>query len=98
MKKLIAILLASALSLGLLAACGGNQNPQSSNDGSGSSSNSTPAPGQSSNPGAEKRLAFTWWGNQTRNERTQAILDLYSEQNPGVTFDPQFAEWGDYWN
>lgn len=42
-------------------------------------------------------MTFTWWGNQTRNERTQAALDLYSEQNPGVTFDTQPAEWNDYW-
>lgn len=28
---------------------------------------------------------------------TQAALDLYSEQNPGVTFDTQPAEWNDYW-
>lgn len=38
-----------------------------------------------------------WWGNQVRNERTQAALDLYSETN-GVKLDGQFAEWSDYWN
>jgi len=43
-------------------------------------------------------LIFTWWGNQTRNERTQAILDMYTEMNPNVKFDAQFAEWADYWN
>ena len=38
------------------------------------------------------------WGNQTRNERTQKILDMYSEENPGVTIDGQFSEFNDYWN
>ncbi len=42
-------------------------------------------------------LTFTWWGNQTRNERTQAALDLYTTNNPGITFDVQPAEWSDYW-
>jgi len=42
-------------------------------------------------------MVFSWWGNQTRNERTQSVLDLYSTQNPGVTFDTQPAEWSDYW-
>lgn len=42
-------------------------------------------------------LTFAWWGNQTRNERTQAALDLFSEQNVGVTFDTQPASWDDYW-
>ena len=40
---------------------------------------------------------MAWWGNQTRNERTQKIIDLYSEQNPGVTIDGQFSEFNDYW-
>lgn len=44
-----------------------------------------------------KQMVVAWWGNQTRNERTQAALDLYSEENPGVTFDPQFVAWDDYW-
>ena len=33
-----------------------------------------------------------------RNERTSKILEMYSEENPGVTFDGQFSEWNDYWN
>ena len=41
---------------------------------------------------------MAWWGNQTRNERTQKILDMYSEENPGVTIDGQFSEFNDYWN
>lgn len=71
------------MAVGMLAGCGG---------GTGSSGSTS-----ESSDGAVN-LTFTWWGNQTRNERTQAALDLYSEQNPGVTFDPQFAEWNDYWD
>lgn len=43
-------------------------------------------------------LSVAWWGNQTRNEVTQKVLDLYSEENANITFDGQFAEWADYWN
>ncbi len=46
---------------------------------------------------ADNQMTIAWWGNQTRNERTQAALDLYSEQNAGVTFDPQMNAWSDYW-
>ena len=46
---------------------------------------------------AESKLTVAWWGNQTRNERTQAALDLYSSQNEGVTFDVQMNAWNDYW-
>ena len=44
-----------------------------------------------------EEISIIWWGNQTRNERTQAALDLYSAGHEGVTFDPQFFVWNDYW-
>lgn len=47
---------------------------------------------------AESKLIVAWWGNQVRNERTQGVLDLYTTENPNITFDGQFAEWADYWN
>ncbi|QTQ14010.1 carbohydrate ABC transporter substrate-binding protein [Treponema parvum] len=46
----------------------------------------------------EAKLTMFWWGNQTRNERTQKILSMFEAENPGVKFDPQFAEWADYWS
>ncbi|MCD7957479.1 MAG: extracellular solute-binding protein [Lachnospiraceae bacterium] len=42
-------------------------------------------------------LTVSWWGNQTRNERTQTVLDMYSEET-GISLDGQFSEWADYWN
>ena len=56
------------------------------------------ASGENAASGDGSEMVVAWWGNQVRNERTQAILELYSEQNPGVTFDGQFSEWADYWN
>lgn len=98
-KKVLSVLLASAMVCGL-AACG-------SSDGGSTESSQASAPAASSSAATESSasgdaaqaaaMTFTWWGNQTRNERTQAALDLYSEQNPGVTFDTQPAEWSDYW-
>lgn len=85
MKKQLSFALAGVMALGMLAGCGGSK------DASGSGATTESSDGSVT-------LTFTWWGNQTRNERTQAALDLYSEQNPGVTFDPQFAEWNDYWD
>ncbi len=85
MKKQISLALAGIMAVGMLSACGSSQ-------GSGASTQSAETADGAVN------LTFTWWGNQTRNERTQAALDLYSEQNPGVTFDPQFAEYNDYWD
>ena len=44
------------------------------------------------------QMTVAWWGNQTRTDRTQAALDLYSAQNEGVTFDVQPGAWADYWS
>ena len=83
MKKKIALLMACTMAAASLAGCGG-----------GNSAKETTA---AAAPAGDVAMTMFWWGNQIRNERTQAALDLYSETN-GVTVDGQFAEWSDYWN
>ena len=92
MKKGLALVSALIMALSLVA-CGNS----SSSTPAPAASTTTPASSAASS-GDNAALAVIWWGNQARNERTQAALDLYAQQNPGVTFDAQFAEWGDYWN
>ena len=92
-KKIAAATMAGAMALSL-AACGGS-NTASASTAAGAATSEAAA---DSNASGEKKLTVTWWGNQTRNERTISTLNLDAEQNPGVTFDPQVAEWADYWN
>lgn len=77
-----------------LAGCSGGAKEEASADGAAK----TEAAGSEAAGSGEKSLTVAWWGNQVRNERTQAALDKYTELNPGVTLDGQFSEWGDYWN
>ncbi len=90
MNRQIALLLTAALTAGLTACSGSGGSAETAAGASGQESGA-----QSS---GSKELTVAWWGNQVRNERTQAILDLYASENPGVTFDGQFSEWNDYWN
>ncbi len=99
MRKKLALILAAAMAASLTA-CGG-----SSDSGQTTAAPAAPAATEAATTaaaadasGENKELVVAWWGNQVRNERTQAALDLYAEQNPGVTFDGQFSEWSDYWN
>ena len=92
-KKIAAATMAGAMALGL-AACGGSNTASASTAADAATSEAA----ADSNTSGEKKLTVTWWGNQTRNERTISTLNLYAEQNAGVTFDPQVAEWADYWN
>lgn len=42
-------------------------------------------------------LRMAWWGGAARHDKKNAIIDLYLEQNPEVTFNREFAEWSGYW-
>lgn len=48
--------------------------------------------------GEEINLRFTWWGSDTRQQRTQEIIDAFEEANPGVTISPEPGDWGGYWD
>lgn len=86
MKKICAWIMASAMAL-TMAGCGASVDASASSD--------AVKPEQTN---GTTNLSIIWWGNQVRNERTQAALDLYTEHNTDVAVDAQFAEWGDYWN
>lgn len=99
MKRKLALLLTAAMTAASLAACGSSPasgdtaaDTRAAEAGASEVAEST----DGSNSGSAN-LVMAWWGNQTRNERTQKIIDLYSEQNPGVAIDGQFSEFNDYW-
>lgn len=100
MKKKLALVLAASMAAASLAACGGGQAESTTAAAGGADTAAADGTTTAAAPaaGGETALTVAWWGNQTRNERTQAALDKYSELNPGVTFDGQFSEWSDYWN
>ena len=101
MKKKIALLMACAMTATALAGCGGGSSSTTDTTAAaaGETTAAAAADTQAAAP-AEGDIALTmcWWGNQVRNERTQAALDKYAELNPGTTIEGQFSEWSDYWN
>lgn len=49
--------------------------------------------------GAEPvKLRITWWGSQPRHEITQKVLDLYTKENPHVTFEAVPSGWDGYFD
>ncbi len=80
----------------LLTACSGG-----GGNGNGNSGNATDAPASTNGgqTGGSKTstLSIMWWGADARHEATQKALALYSEQNAGVTFKPEFMAWDAYW-
>lgn len=43
-------------------------------------------------------LTFSWWGGDVRHEYTQEMIDLFEEENPGITVDVRYHEWDGYWD
>ncbi|WP_055106021.1 ABC transporter substrate-binding protein [Paenibacillus ihumii] len=78
--QIVAVLLVCSL---LLAACGGGKG-----DNAGAAGD-TPA---ASNSASDKvKLRIMWWGSQPRHEATLKALELYTEKNPHVTFEPEYS-------
>jgi multiple sugar transport system substrate-binding protein len=94
------------LSLLMLSGCGGTAAPAASSSAAASSE----APAASSEAAASTEassaapsgnsgtLRVTWWGNQTRNDRTVAAIQLFESNNPGVMIEYEFTDWGGYWD
>lgn len=47
--------------------------------------------------GGGTTIRFSWWGNADRAAVTQQAIDLFESRNPGITVEPDFSEFADYW-
>jgi len=85
-RSTVAVALFSTAALGLAGCAGG----------------STPAAGDGGDPAAppkvEGEISIAWWGGDSRNAKTNAVIDMFEEQNAGVTTDRQSADFGAYWD
>jgi len=97
MKKTVAMLLAFVMLLGL-AACAGT----SSETGKKADETSNTEQEKTQQPAAEEHepvtLRFAWWGSQTRNDQTLAVVDLFEETYPWITVECEYVGWADYWD
>ncbi len=89
-KKQLAALLTTAMLAASLTACNSSKPAEtapsettavSQSQGQTASEETTAAPSSE-----EITLSVAWWGGDTRNERVEKTLSLYTEQHPNVTF------------
>lgn len=98
MKKLVSLFLTGAMVFGLTA-CGGGNAGGDSGSNSSSEGEQQESGGSEASSGDEKTtIKITWWGGDSRHEYTQKLLDLYSEENPNVTFEATPAGWEGYFD
>lgn len=87
MKKALSIILAG-VTVASMIFTGCSKSPASS--GTNATASNAPA--------KKTTLRVAWWGNTTRNERTQKVFDLYSQKFPNVTFEAEVVAWDGYWD
>lgn len=81
-RSTVAVALLSAATLGLSACAGA----------------AAPAGGAAPEGEVEGEISIAWWGGDSRNQKTNAVIDMFEEANPGVTTDRQSADFGPYWD
>lgn len=76
----------------VLTACSGNQasNAEKDNDSNNNQNENE------TDKVEQVTLRMSWWGSQSRHDQTQAIIDLYMEQNPHVKIEPEFTGFDGY--
>lgn len=107
MKKLLSLLLCVVMVMAI-AGCAKEEEPTKTEDkpaattekkdDTAKKTEDTKAEETSSDEKEPIVLRVAWWGNPTRDERTEAVLNLYTEQNPHVTFEMEPIGWSGYWD
>ncbi|WP_375533346.1 ABC transporter substrate-binding protein [Alteribacillus sp. HJP-4] len=98
MKRLL-LLLAAALMVIFMAACAGGgtsggEDAGEDNDADAGSDSEETDSGESED--GEITLRMSWWGSQGRHDMTNEIIELYEEQNPNVSIEPDFTGFDGY--
>ena len=65
---------------------------------SGGGGGAADAAGQDGQGDVTGEIAIAWWGGDSRNQKTNAVIDLFEAQNDGVSTDRQAGEFSSYFD
>ncbi|BFT72087.1 ABC transporter substrate-binding protein [Paenibacillus sp. P36] len=89
-KRLTIAMLTTAIGLSLVGCGAAESSPKAAESKSpGSTTNAT----TSNKP---VKLRIMWWGSQPRHDATLKMLELYTKNNPNVTFEPEYSGFDGY--
>ncbi|MEO3751974.1 sugar ABC transporter substrate-binding protein [Streptomyces sp. B6B3] len=46
----------------------------------------------------EVTISMNWWGADARTQQTLDAIELFEEEHPNITVEPQYADWVGYWD
>ncbi|MCL1999515.1 MAG: ABC transporter substrate-binding protein [Turicibacter sp.] len=100
--KLMALMAMLLVAVFVFAACGtaADTAPAADPAPAGGQQATTPATtdpaGDTAAGGLEGHIVFTWWGDQGRHDATNRIVELFMEENPGVTIETVYQPFTGY--
>lgn len=100
-KRLLATTLAALLAAASLTACGSKAETTQPDDSEAATTQAAGTDGAADTnaaSGDKVTLSLCWWGNQTRNDVTKKVVDLYMSENPNVEIKVEFTDWSGYWD
>jgi multiple sugar transport system substrate-binding protein len=99
-NKIISVITVILLLTVFILGCSSKNNGNASTDNpanttsTNDSGNAAPAETDS---GEKITLRVSWWGSQSRADRTLAAIKIFEEQNPNIKVSPEFLGWDGYW-
>lgn len=95
-KGLMLLLIAALV---FITACGNNKENAKENTPAAAPAvaDKKPEPAPAAPADEPKKLSIMWWGPDARHEATLKALDVYTAQNPNVTFTPEYLAWDPFW-
>lgn len=97
-SKALSLMMILALAGSVMAGCGNGGNNKANSNASETAAPKSSAIEETSSDNKPIKLRIVWWGSQARHDATQKALDLYTKNNPNVTFEKEFSSWDGYWD
>ena len=95
MKRTFTLLLGIIIVVWLVA-CDGKNNDLEAKDNN-VTNNEVEMNNNDKDADEEITLRMTWWGEQSRHNYTNEVIELYEERNPHVTIETEYSSHDDYW-
>lgn len=93
-KQLAAASMAGLMAVSALTACGSKQEPAPASSAASAETKAADASAETEakpeSTGDPVTLRFAWWGNDARHEKTLKVIEMYQEQHPNVTIEPEY--------
>lgn len=103
-KKVLALVLTTAMAAGVLAGCGSSSSSDSASSTAAAADSAATTAAASSDSSAASgdgsyencTLTMDWWGGDSRHEATQNAVSAFQTKYPGITVDVNFGAWSDW--